>query len=122
MNRKDFASLVAQGKLLADGGTGTSLLARGAHPDACLDALSLTNRDLVREVHAAFVEAGAQLLVANTFGANRYKLAQHDLGGTVAEINAAGIARAREAGARYVAGSVGPLGVGLPPPRRGAPP
>ncbi|MGZ4143302.1 MAG: homocysteine S-methyltransferase family protein, partial [Actinomycetota bacterium] len=64
--------------MLADGGTGTSLVARGIRPDACFDALNVSARDLVREVHQSFVEAGALLVETNTFGANRYKLAAHD--------------------------------------------
>ena len=101
--------------MLADGGTGTTLVARGVRPDACFDALNVAARDLVREVHESFVEAGAQVIETNTFGANRYKLAAHDFAFRVHEINVAGVARAREAGARYVAGSVGPLGVRLAP-------
>jgi len=115
VKRSEFADLVAEAVLLADGGTGQSLVARGVRPDACFDALNVAGRDLVREVHESFVEAGAQLIEANTFGANRYKLAAHDFGYRVHEINVAGVARAREAGARYVAGSVGPLGVRLAP-------
>lgn len=83
--------------------------------DACFDALNLSARDLVREVHASFVEAGAQLIETNTFGANRFKLGAHAIEDRVREINIAGVARAREAGAPYVAGSVGPLGVRLAP-------
>jgi len=101
--------------LLSDGGTGTTLVARGVRPDACFDALNVAARDMVREVHESFVEAGAQVVETNTFGANRYKLAAHDFAFRVHEINVAGVARAREAGARYVAGSVGPLGVRLVP-------
>ena len=115
MKRSEFADLVAGAPLLADGGTGTALVARGVRADACFDALNVAARDLVREVHESFVEAGAQLVETNTFGANRYKLAAHDFGFRVHEINVAGVARAREAGARYVAGSVGPLGVRLAP-------
>lgn len=84
-------------------------------PESCFDALSVSARDVVREVHGSFVEAGAQLVATNTFGANRYKLAAHGFQDRVREINVAGAARAREAGARIVAGSVGPLGVRLAP-------
>ena len=115
MDRHAFRALIEVGPLVGDGGTGTSLVAHGARPDSCFDALNLTHRDLVREVHRAFVEAGAQVVETNTFGANRYKLAAHDIAGMVREINLAGAARAREAGARTVAGSVGPLGVRLAP-------
>ncbi|HEX9712660.1 MAG TPA: bifunctional homocysteine S-methyltransferase/methylenetetrahydrofolate reductase, partial [Actinomycetota bacterium] len=115
MDRTAFRALVAEGPLLGDGGTGTSLVARGARPDGCFDALNLTDRDGVRAVHAEFVDAGASVIESNTFGANRYKLAAHGQADLLREINIAGVARAREAGARYVAGSVGPLGVRLAP-------
>ncbi|MFN2615007.1 MAG: bifunctional homocysteine S-methyltransferase/methylenetetrahydrofolate reductase [Actinomycetota bacterium] len=114
-DRRALAALLEGGPVVADGGTGTSLVARGARPDACFDWLNVSDRDLVREVHTSFVEAGAAIIETNTFGANRYKLAAHDLLDRVREINVAGIARAREAGARIIAGSVGPLGVRLAP-------
>jgi methionine synthase / methylenetetrahydrofolate reductase(NADPH) len=79
--------------LLSDGGTGTTLVARGIRPDACFDALNVAARDMVREVHESFVEAGAQVVETNTFGANRYKLAAHDFAFRVHEINVAGVAR-----------------------------
>jgi homocysteine S-methyltransferase len=115
MDRNAFRELVAAGPLLADGGTGTSLVSAGARPDACFDALNLDARDLVRSVHESFVDAGAQLVESNTFGANRFKLAGWGLEAKVHEVNVAGVARAREARARIVAGSVGPLGVRLAP-------
>lgn len=111
MDRAAFADLVRQGPLAGDGGTGTSLAARGARSG--FDLLTLRDRDLVRAVHASFVEAGAQVVETNTFGANRFKLGAD--AGLVQELNVAGVARAREAGARIVAGSIGPLGVRLAP-------
>lgn len=115
MDRDAFVRLTEAGPLLGDGGTGTALVARGAQADACFDALCVSSRDLIREVHADFVNAGACLVETNTFGANRYKLAAHGYESRVHEINVAGAARAREAGAQIVAGSVGPLGVRLAP-------
>jgi len=92
MDRAAFRELIAAGPLLGDGGTGTCLVAAGARADGCFDALNLDERDLVRGVHASFVEAGAQLIETNTFGANRYKLAQHGRERSVHEINVAGVA------------------------------
>ncbi|MFP5224159.1 MAG: bifunctional homocysteine S-methyltransferase/methylenetetrahydrofolate reductase [Actinomycetota bacterium] len=122
MDRGSFAQLLADRVLLADGGTGTSLLERGAAPDACADLLNIQDRDLVRDVHASFVEAGAQIIETNTFGANRYRLGSFGAENLVEEVNLAGVARAREAGAEIVAGSVGPLGVRLAPYGRVAEP
>ncbi len=75
-------------------------------------------------MHEEYLQAGAEILESNTFGANRFRLSRHGLGGKVAEINAAGVAIAREAanhlkekqaGEAWVAGSLGPLGVRLEP-------
>ena len=63
------------------------LNARGIGFEQCLDALNLSNPDIVIEIHQAYVEAGAEIIQTNTFGANRYKLSEHDLGDQVAEIN-----------------------------------
>lgn len=115
MERAEFEELLRDRVILADGGTGTSLLEHGAAPEACSDLLNITDRDLVRAVHEEFVTAGAELIESNTFGANRFRLAAFDAAGRVTEVNIAGVARARESGARFVAGSVGPLGVRLAP-------
>jgi homocysteine S-methyltransferase len=103
--------------LLADGAMGTMLHGRGAAFSRCFDELNLTEPAVVSEIHTAYAAAGAQLIVTNTFGANRFKLGQHGLEAKVGEINAAGVALARAAGgaALFVAGDVGPLGVRLAP-------
>lgn len=112
---------LAEGKpVLVDGAMGTMIHARGIPFDACFDELNLTRPDLIADIHRAYLEAGAQILETNTFGANRYKLAQHGLEERVAEINAAAVALARrviqESGREaLVAGSMGPLGVRLAP-------
>ena len=75
-------------------------------------------------MHEEYLQAGAEILETNTFGANRFRLTRHGLGGKVEEINAAGVRLARQAvehlkekqaGEAWVAGSVGPLGVRLEP-------
>lgn len=106
--------------ILADGAMGTMLHALGVPFDACFDELNLTQPDVVLQVHQAYVDAGAQLIETNTFGANRFKLAAHGLEGRVASINAeaASLARQASTGAgrgALIAGSVGPLGVRLAP-------
>lgn len=108
------------GPLLADGAMGTMLHARGVSFSQCFDELNISQPALVADIHRAYVDAGAQLIVTNTFGANRYKLARHGLVTKVRQINAAAAALARpvaEASFRevLVAGSVGPLGVRLAP-------
>ncbi len=106
--------------LLADGAMGTLLHAHGFRFDQCFDELNLTHPAAVAEIHRAYIESGAQIILTNTFGANRYKLAKHGLADKVAEINRAGVELARRvvnASFRqvWIAGDVGPLGVRLAP-------
>ena len=63
--------------ILADGAMGTILHARGIGFDKCFDELNLSNPGAVAEIHRAYIEAGAQLIITNTFGANRFKLGKH---------------------------------------------
>lgn len=100
-----------------DGAMGTMLYAKGVFINQCYDELVLRAPDLVREVHAAYVKAGAEVVETNTFGANRAKLTQYGLEGQVALINrrAAEVAREAAGESRLVAGAVGPLGVRLEP-------
>ncbi|MEX0834317.1 MAG: bifunctional homocysteine S-methyltransferase/methylenetetrahydrofolate reductase [Actinomycetota bacterium] len=110
-----LAPLVEEGPLLADGGTGTSLIERGAPLGGCIEAFNVEDPALVSAVHAEFVAAGAELIETNTFGANRFRLGPRGLDDRVAEFNSRGAEVARRAGARVVAGSVGPLGIRLAP-------
>ncbi len=106
--------------ILGDGAMGTMLNARGVNFEQCLDALNLTRPALVAEIHRAYIDAGAQVIQTNTFGANRFKLAAHGLEDKVAEINRSGVELARRVVMAsfkdvLVAGDVGPLGVRMAP-------
>jgi len=103
--------------ILVDGAMGTELYNRGVFINQCYDELVLRSPDLVRDVHAAYVRAGAEVVETNTFGANRAKLTQFGLEGQVASLNRRAAELAREAAGahRLVAGAVGPLGVRLEP-------
>lgn len=106
--------------LLADGAMGTMLHARGVGFDKCFDELNLTNPAAVADVHREYIEAGAELIITNTFGANRYKLTKHGLQEDVTEINRAGVELAKRVVAAsfkdvLIAGDVGPLGVRIAP-------
>jgi len=100
-----------------DGAMGTMLYAKGVFINQCYDELNVKAPDLVRDVHAAYAKAGAEVLETNTFGANRLKLSQYGLELQVGEINreAARIARDVAGDDHLVAGAVGPLGVRLEP-------
>ena len=100
-----------------DGATGTMLYARGVFINQCYDELNLRSPDLVRDLHAAYVAVGAEVLETNSFGANRAKLSQYGLESQVRAINEAASRVAREAAGDdvLVAGAVGPLGVRLEP-------
>jgi methionine synthase I (cobalamin-dependent)/5,10-methylenetetrahydrofolate reductase len=103
--------------LVADGAMGTELYARGVFINRCFDELNVSSPDLVRDVHKQYVKAGAEILEANTFGANRMRLAAFGLAEKLQEINHSGVRLAREAAgdAAYVAGAIGPLGVRIEP-------
>ena len=98
-----------------DGATGTVLQQRGLPPGGQPELLNLTRPDLIRSVHADYVAAGSQIIYANTFGANRHKLAAS--GHSVAEVVSAGVRIAKEAAgpAVRVALDIGPLGELLEP-------
>jgi homocysteine S-methyltransferase len=103
------------GGLVFDGAMGTSLYEHGMLYTWCFDELNVSRPDVIHAVHESFVEAGAQVLETNTFGANRFRLEYHGFAARVREINAAGVRIARRAagGKAFVAGSVGPTGLVL---------
>ena len=105
---------------IADGAMGTMLHQRGQGFQHCFDLLNLTQPSLVAEIHHAYIDAGAQIIQTNTFGANRFKLSRHDLDTRLEEINIAGVELARRVVMAsfkkvYIAGDIGPLGVRLAP-------
>ena len=119
-----FSDMFADRPILADGAMGTVLYARGITINRCYDELNLTDPGLILAIHEEYLQAGAEILETNTFGANRIRLGRHGLAGKVAEINAAGVRIARQAvehlkekqaGEAWVAGALGPLGVRLEP-------
>ncbi len=119
-----FADIFSNRPVLADGAMGTVLYARGIFINRCYDELNLSDPNLILSIHEEYLQAGAEILETNTFGANRFRLNRHGLTSKVAEINAAGVKLARQAvehlqekqaGTAYVAGSIGPLGVRLEP-------
>jgi methionine synthase I (cobalamin-dependent)/5,10-methylenetetrahydrofolate reductase len=96
--------------LVFDGAMGTMIYDRGVFINTCFDELSLSNPKLIGQIHREYVEAGAEVIETNTFGANRIALRPYGLAEKVVEINRQAVRIAREiAGdAVYVAGAVGP--------------
>ena len=99
---------------------GTMLYGKGVFINRCFESLNQSPPELVVDVHAEYLKAGADVIETNTFGANRMKLRGFGLGDQVREINLAGAKLARKAVEKskseaYVAGAIGPLGVRVEP-------
>ena len=109
--------LDGDGIALFDGAMGTMFYQRGVFVNRAFEELNLTEPGLVRELHTAYIEAGADIIETNTFSANRFRLQPFGLADKVAEINTAAVEIARDAskGAVWIAGAMGPLGVRIEP-------
>ena len=114
----DLLHRIKQSPVLCDGAMGTLLYAKGIFINRCYDELNLSQPELIRSVHHDYLQAGAEIIETNTFGANAFRLARHSMADKVADINRAGARVAREAAKSFdvwVAGSVGPLGTRIEP-------
>jgi methionine synthase I (cobalamin-dependent)/5,10-methylenetetrahydrofolate reductase len=114
---QDFNDKLKDSILIADGAMG-SLLHEFVGPVRCIDELNSIEPEAVFRVHQAYIDAGAQIIETNTFGANRFKLAPLGLGDDVQRLNSRGVKIAREARESasrevLIAGSIGPLGIGV---------
>ncbi|MCA9924873.1 MAG: homocysteine S-methyltransferase family protein, partial [Anaerolineales bacterium] len=87
MNRDEFRLLVGKRPLLFDGAMGTMLHTKGVAVDQCFDAINLYNPAVVADIHRGYIDAGADVIETNSFGANRYKLGEYGLHYDVVEIN-----------------------------------
>jgi methionine synthase / methylenetetrahydrofolate reductase(NADPH) len=117
MRIDEFNERLKDAILIADGAMG-SMLHETLGPQRCFDELNATQPEAVLRVHQSYIEAGAQIIETNTFGANRFKLAALGLADETSRFNSRGVKIAREAresAAREVliAGSIGPLGRGV---------
>ncbi|MGA2374555.1 MAG: bifunctional homocysteine S-methyltransferase/methylenetetrahydrofolate reductase [Candidatus Sulfotelmatobacter sp.] len=114
----DLLTRIKQFPALCDGAMGTLLYANGVFINRCYDELNLSQPDLIRGIHHDYLQAGAEIIETNTFGANAFRLGRHSIADKVHDINYAGARLAREAAKSFdvwVAGSVGPLGTRIEP-------
>lgn len=107
--------LTERGTLVADGAMGTTLFEMGLESGGCPELLNVEHPEIVSDVHRAFVDAGADIVLTNTFGGNGRRLALHKAEDRVEELNTAAITVAqqiREESERpiLIAGSIGPTG------------
>lgn len=115
MGNKLAELLQARGRLVADGGMGTSLFELGLQAGSTPELWNVEHPDLVAKVHSGFIEAGSDVILTNTFGGTAARLDLDKLGHRVVELNEAGVAVARSVADDadrdiVVAGSVGPTG------------
>jgi len=97
---------------------GTLLYANGIFINRSYDELNLSQPELIHAVHQDYLQAGAEIIETNTFGANSFRLGRHSIADKVRDINLAGARLARDAAKSFdvwVAGSVGPLGIRIEP-------
>ena len=114
---KSFKERLQSEIIVFDGGTGTYLYDKGIYINRCFEELNLTSPELIIELHRDYVNAGADVIETNTFGANKFALAPHGLESKVYEINYKGAQLAKSVAKDFalVAGSVGPLRVQIEP-------
>jgi len=117
MARVVLKKRIKQGLFLLDGAMGTQLIARGVKPLICNDYRNIETPDIVFDIHQAYLRAGSDAVLTNTFGANRYALVRHGIDNKVEDINTAGgqIARRAAEEEKYVLGDMGPSGDFLQP-------
>ena len=106
---KNIIETLNERTLVFDGAMGTTIYSRGVFINTCFDELNLTRPDLIKEIHQEYVDAGSDVILTNTFGANSIKLKKYGLSGKCKEINEAGVKIAKEVAGDnvYVLGSVG---------------
>jgi len=114
---RDFAEELGQRVLLFDGAMGTEIYRRGVFINRSFEELNLSSPALIRDIHEAYLRAGAEILTTNTFGANAVRMAEFGLKDRTDEINTSAVRIARQVAGdnAWVAGSIGPIGQALTP-------
>jgi len=108
---------IKQRPFILDGAMGTQLIAHGIQVGECNEYLNIDSADIISDIHMAYLLAGCDAVITNTFGANKYALSRHGLAKDAARINEAGAQIARRAAGeeKYVLGDIGPNGDFLKP-------
>jgi methionine synthase I (cobalamin-dependent) len=123
MKQLDVLETIKRKVVLCDGGMGAMLIAAGLGKKDVPESWNVSNREKLVEIHAAFIEAGAEIIQTNTFGANRLKLRSSETGREldVLEVNEMAVENTRTAidsspaADRFLAGEIGPTGLFFPP-------
>lgn len=118
IDRKEFRRRAEQEIILLDGGMGTLLQNSGLGIGQAPEEFNLTHPEIVEEAHRNFIEAGAQVILTNTFGGSSIKLEEYGLGSKAQEINARAVqiaCRAIGSNNIWIAGCIGPCGKYLKP-------
>ncbi len=114
---QDFREALARGVVLFDGAMGSEIYKRGVFINRAFEELNLASPEMIREIHLAYLRAGAQVLTSNSFGGNPIRMTDFGLGEQFETINRRAVEIAKEvAGDRaWVAASIGPIGQALAP-------
>ena len=95
MPKTNLKERIKQGPLVLDGAMGTELITCGIQAGACNEYLNVDSPRIISDIHNAYLVAGSDAIITNTFGANKYALARHGLAEEAARINKAGAELAR---------------------------
>jgi homocysteine S-methyltransferase len=112
VSKDGLIELLEKRVVVGDGAMGTMLYEKGVFLNSCFEELNLSKRQLIRQIHSEYIDAGVDFIETNTFGANAFKLAKFGLAEHVERINAAAVEIAKESAedSVFIAGSMGPLG------------
>ena len=108
MTKQEFRKLIEQGPIILDGAMGTGLMKAGMSVDECTEKWAVEHPDVVMDIQKAYIEAGAKILYAPTFGANRIKLAEYGLENEIEFLNKELVALSKKAadGKALIAGDL----------------
>jgi 5-methyltetrahydrofolate--homocysteine methyltransferase len=117
MTRLPLKERLRQGLFFLDGAMGTQLIEAGAKPGLCSELLNIEAPQIVASVHRAYIDAGCDAVLTNSFGANAVSLKRHSLSERAFELNkaAASLARQSAGDKKHVLGDIGPCGDFLQP-------